>query len=677
LTFRGGRCQSGSELSHKEGKKMQELNRVSGYGGSLLRVVAVAAAVLLAGSCGYADILSTSAAVKPNNSLLVDVQVATSASVEHVSITYQTAGVDPLVSRFTQVSSTGSTTITIGRLRAKRTYTYTVDGFDRDGAPAGTASGTFTTGSLPAPLLTNTYTLTGRTTSPLVILPDNQTGFRGFVGMDLHSADAPQIIWYYSNAPSNATGVLQVDGVGSIVRERNGDLLIGDAGSGGPTATDTFYRAITPDGTLLAESPHDCTVTPPPASPSPTGWIWGQGNDWHEHLLPGADGVRGTVLHLGNIFKDPFFDAGQAPQGKRLQAGSVIRRWNPAAGTDEIVWDPFNFLDPLTERTHAANSDPGPGANSDSASPYPCAAASVQAEEWMHGNSLQVAPTGVILMSMRHLDTVIAISPELDRIAWRIGRFGSNFAFPNPSDKFYHEHYVRMLENGNLLLFDNGNGRPAAEGGQYTRALELALDWKSMTATKVWEYRHQVGTSGGTPVYKYSDRVGASQRLQNGNTIVWFGADLNPTTLAVKSPQTYTLVETDANPEANAVAVLDVQIPPGTGFPYRALPVETLFGEVPGSGNGTSLTASPNPIPVMGSVVGSTTFSWNAPDAAYIEIHVGSPNGPLFVWSGNHGSAETAPWVTEGMTFYLQDVTDGKPLTADNTLATLVVHLQK
>jgi len=25
----------------------------------------------------------------------------------------------------------------------------------------------------------------------------------------------------------------------------------------------------------------------------------------------------------------------------------------------------------------------------------------------------------------------------------------------------------------------------------------------------------------------------------------------------------------------------------------------------------------------------------------------------------------------------LQDVTDGKPLTADNTLATLVVHLQK
>jgi len=29
------------------------------------------------------------------------------------------------------------------------------------------------------------------------------------------------------------------------------------------------------------------------------------------------------------------------------------------------------------------------------------------------------------------------------------------------------------------------------------------------------------------------------------------------------------------------------------------------------------------------------------------------------------------------MTFYLQDVTDGKALTANNTLAKLVVHLQK
>ena len=547
---------------------------------SMIHVAVAEAAVLLTASLGYANILATSASVRPDNSLIVDVQVTTDSSAVHVFVTYQASGVDPLVSRVTQVSTTGSTTITIGRLRANRTYTYTVDAFDRHGGPAGTAAGTFQTGALPPALSMNTYKLTGHTTAPLVIVQDSQVGFRGWVGLDLHSSDAPQIVWYYSNAPSNASSVLQVDTVGSIVRERNGNILFGDAGTGGPTAGDSFYRAITPDGTLLAESPADCSVTPATTSPSTAGWIWGQGNDWHEQLLPGADGIRGTVLHLGRIFKDPFFEAGQASQGQRLQAGSVIRRWNPAAGTDEIVWDPFNFLDPLTERTNASNTDPGN--SSDLVSSFPCAGISLQSEEWMHANSLQVAPSGVIILSVRYLDTVIAISPQLDRIAWRIGRFKSDFNFPNPSDRFYHEHYVRMLDNGNLLLFDNGNGRPGAEGGLYTRALELALDWNSMTARKVWEYRHQTGASGGAPVYKYSDRVGAAQRLENGNTIVWFGADIDPTTLLPKSPQTYTLVEADASPEAGAVAVLDVQIPPGTAFPYRALPVETLFGEAPG-----------------------------------------------------------------------------------------------
>jgi hypothetical protein len=184
-------------------------------------------------------------------------------------------------------------------------------------------------------------------------------------------------------------------------------------------------------------------------------------------------------------------------------------------------------------------------------------------------------------MSLRHLDRVIAISPQLDRISWRIGRFGSDFSFPNATDRFYHQHYARMLENGNLLLLDNGNGRPAAEGGLYSRALELALDWDSMTATKVWEYRHQIDTNSGVPVYKYADKVGTAHRLKNGNTLVLFGADIDPATLAGRNPQTFTLVEADANQEAGTVAVLGIQIP-GNAPIYRALPVETLFGEVPG-----------------------------------------------------------------------------------------------
>jgi hypothetical protein len=91
-----------------------------------------------------------------------------------------------------------------------------------------------------------------------------------------------------------------------------------------------------------------------------------------------------------------------------------------------------------------------------------------------------------------------------------------------------------------------------------------------------------------------------------------------------------------------------------------------------------SLTASPNPIPVTGNAsLGQTTLSWNAPNADVIEIHIGSPSGALFTQMGTRGSIQTGLWVSDGLTFYLQDVTGGNPLTSDYTLATIVVHLQK
>ena len=91
-----------------------------------------------------------------------------------------------------------------------------------------------------------------------------------------------------------------------------------------------------------------------------------------------------------------------------------------------------------------------------------------------------------------------------------------------------------------------------------------------------------------------------------------------------------------------------------------------------------TLTASPNPIPVTGAAtLGMTTISWMAPGAQAVEVHIGSPDGALFVGGGTRGSAQTGSWVPEGMTFYLQDISGGKSLTEENTLATVVVRLQR
>jgi hypothetical protein len=112
--------------------------------------------------------------------------------------------------------------------------------------------------------------------------------------------------------------------------------------------------------------------------------------------------------------------------------------------------------------------------------------------------------------------------------------------------------------------------------------------------------------------------------------------------------------------------------------PYASSTSSSLPVLVTGAVGTNSLTASPNPIVVaLGTLLGTTTIQWNAPAAQTVEIHIGGPTGTLFAAGGASGSAETGPWVTDGMQFYLQDTSAGKPLTADNTLAILVVQVQQ
>jgi hypothetical protein len=77
-----------------------------------------------------------------------------------------------------------------------------------------------------------------------------------------------------------------------------------------------------------------------------------------------------------------------------------------------------------------------------------------------------------------------------------------------------------------------------------------------------------------------------------------------------------------------------------------------------------------------GSGLGVTELFWNAPDGVFCEIHVGAPEGPLLT-SGKSGHARTGKWVRNGMQFFLQDVTGGKPLTSENTLAKIKVEVTR
>jgi hypothetical protein len=135
--------------------------------------------------------------------------------------------------------------------------------------------------------------------------------------------------------------------------------------------------------------------------------------------------------------------------------------------------------------------------------------------------------------------------------------------FVNLDDYFYNQHDAHELENGNILIFDDGTTRPISQGGTYARAIELAINLNKKTIQKVWEFRpkHNLSCNEG----------GSARRLKNGNTIVDFGAS----NLEVKH-----VIE--AGQKSNSiVADLEVisKIEDNQFLLYRAVPIESIYGE--------------------------------------------------------------------------------------------------
>lgn len=102
------------------------------------------------------------------------------------------------------------------------------------------------------------------------------------------------------------------------------------------------------------------------------------------------------------------------------------------------------------------------------------------------------------------------------------------------------------------------------------------------------------------------------------------------------------------------------------------------YRAVPSSGSET-INANPNPIVVTdGSGLGVTTIFWKSTGTSLVEVHLDSPDGPLFArtGSGSH-SLTTGKWVRDGKKFFLQNVSGGLPLTAANTLGQVTVLIEK
>jgi hypothetical protein len=126
------------------------------------------------------------------------------------------------------------------------------------------------------------------------------------------------------------------------------------------------------------------------------------------------------------------------------------------------------------------------------------------------------------LASNRHLSEITKIDRSTGDIIWRWGGKNNQFRFVGDIDDstgFHYQHDIRRLENGNYMMYDNGNFHTPP----HSRSAEYALDTLDMTATLIWQYRNTPDT--------YGNFMGSSQRLPGGNTfIAWGGSTFQPIT---------------------------------------------------------------------------------------------------------------------------------------------------
>jgi hypothetical protein len=195
------------------------------------------------------------------------------------------------------------------------------------------------------------------------------------------------------------------------------------------------------------------------------------------------------------------------------------------------AWDAFDHLDPHRQAILAETCL------------YPATVAcsnfyqAMQANDWLHGNALQLTPDGNILYSVRHQDWVVKIDYRngagTGNILWRMG-VGGDFQI-NSSDPypwFSHQHDPNFLADGQtLLVFDNGNTRTVSNPSENSRAQVYHVDEQNLAVTPV------INTDLGVN----SSALGTAEQLPDGSYHFDAGFFADPNAPLTRVTQLYDL----------------------------------------------------------------------------------------------------------------------------------------
>lgn len=134
--------------------------------------------------------------------------------------------------------------------------------------------------------------------------------------------------------------------------------------------------------------------------------------------------------------------------------------------------------------------------------------------DWTHANAIIFDELeNVIYLSSRHLSRITKIDYSTGDIIWNLGHQMNSGDVPLGNDiGFSFQHSLQLLENGNLLTFDNGNLSEEFRGtdAPISRAIEVRISDDS--ASVEWSYD--------LPENLFGFASGNAQKLINGNVLI-------------------------------------------------------------------------------------------------------------------------------------------------------------
>jgi len=242
---------------------------------------------------------------------------------------------------------------------------------------------------------------------------------------------------------------------------------------------------------------------------------------FHHEAWPKPDG---NILALSTTFHDltPEQRATFCPDDP-FDFGvvsDVVVEFEPS-GRVVRTWDLWDAVDIDEVPGHELCGEFGPFASS-------------LGRDWMHANAVVYdEQRDAVIVSARHTNQVIALDHGDEEGAQSTVRwiFGEHGTIDLEGDPPYYQHAVEVQDDGSILLYDNGNGRPGTtvddpddSRSTFSRAVLYAVDDRSpdpsrWSVRQLWE--HRTADDDGSPLY--ARFLGDADRLTNGDVLITHG----------------------------------------------------------------------------------------------------------------------------------------------------------